>query len=374
MSCSISWPERFGRIYVDRALEGSGRLERALARLGPLAPASASAPTTDAAARGDTPPVRWVEPGQRIPPRDLNHSTLYLRAPRGRPVGRCPGSPGHLCCNYLTADLYEGCPLGCAYCIMRGYLNSAPLVVHLDPEPLIHRVTEIARLNPGRTVRVGTGELGDSLLLDPVFQLSRELIAAFAGLPNLVLELKTKTDAVGHLLDLEPKGNTVIGFSLNPDRLVRRYDGAAAGLDRRLEAARRAARGGYRVSFHFDPIFRVPDWPDRYAEVIQALAGFPASRIAWISLGTFRYTPRLKGMLGERDFLLEEFVRCRDGKYRYVQRTRSRMYRWLLERIRERTPAPVYLCMESPAVWRNVFGRIPPEIPGLSDIFSAIEL
>ena len=86
-------------------------------------------------------------------------------------------------------------------------------------------------------------------------------------------------------------------------------------------------------------------------------------------MGTLRYTPELKEKLGEQDFLLAEFVPCHDGKNRYIQKVRSRIYRHVSERLASVCGCPVYMCMESPAVWRNVFGKTPREIPGVRDIF-----
>lgn len=314
-------------------------------------------------------PLEVVSCAEEIPPRDLNRHTLFLCRPRGQTVGPCPGSRGHLCCNYLTVDLYLGCPLGCAYCIMQSYLNFSPLTVYLDPEPALAAIIAAARRNPERMLRVGTGEVGDSLLLDPLFELSRELIRGLAPYPNVYLELKTKTDFVDHLLDIEDKGSTVIGFSLNPQSVITAYEGTAAPLSCRLDAARRALAAGYLVSFHFDPIIDFPGWEAEYGELAAALGGFPRERIAWISLGTLRYTPELREKLGDQDFLLAEFVPCRDGKYRYIQKVRSRIYAGISDRLAAACGCPVYLCMESPAVWRNVFGNPPREIPGVRDIF-----
>jgi spore photoproduct lyase len=353
-SCSADAPCAFDALYVDRRLAGSPLLAEARQRLPGL-------------------PCRFVASAAEIPEEALNQRTLYLSRPRGRTVGRCPGSAGQLCCNYLTVDLYLGCTLGCAYCIMRSYLNFSPVTVYLDPEPALTRLEAIARNNADRVVRVGTGEVGDSLLLDPVFRLSEHLIRRLAAYPNLFLELKTKTDHVEHLLDVEPKGNAVIGFSVNPPEMVQAWEPGAARLERRLEAARKAIDSGYRVSFHFDPIFlKRPQGGEAlgdYQALARRIAELPADRIAWISLGGFRYTPGLKERIGELPFLYEEFVPGPDGKYRYPQKARTRLYSALLAELRPLQAVPVYLCMESPAVWRLSFGRLPAQIPEIRGIF-----
>ena len=320
-------------------------------------------------------PCSRVADKQDIPADDLNRRTLYLTALRGKTVNSCPGSRGHLCCNYLVADLYVGCLLGCSYCIMQSYLNFLPTTINVDTASTIERVRTIARQNPETTIRIGTGEAGDSLHLDPLFDLSRDIIEASAVFSNVFFELKTKTDFVDHLLDIKPKGNTVIGFSLNPQNIIEQEEQLCSTLSSRVEAARRAVSSGYLVSFHFDPIFWYDGWEHDYLAVIDRLAdSFCAQDIAWISLGAFRYTAGLKEVIGRRWYMLGEFVPCRDGKYRYLQRVRARMYACLLHRIRASFPAvQVYACMESSAVWRRVFGGVPQELPQLATVFEAVD-
>jgi len=253
---------------------------------------------------------------------------------------------------------------------MKSYLNTAPVVVHTDHESILEEILTTVDHNPGRAMRIGTGEVGDSLLLDPLFELSRPLIESLAEIPEVSLELKTKTGAVDHLLDIPAKGNAVIGFSVNPQSIVEEEEGHSPGLRERLAAARRCVDAGYRVGFHFDPIVETADWERTYSEVARSVA--EVDRIAWISMGTFRYTAHLKRKMGTSRLLLREFVQSRDGKYRYLQPRRAAMYRHLLGELRKGTNAPVYLCMESPAMWKGVFGALPTEIPELDGIFNAV--
>ena len=351
MISSISFARLLRRVYVQREAEQSPAVARARQHL-------------DHAA--------WdvVDCISDVPPEHLRSTTLYLTNHRGRALARCPGSRGHRCCNYLTVDLYTGCPLGCDYCIMRSYLNSSPLSVNVDVERIAEEILDHVARHQGTDVRIGTGEVGDSLLFDPVFDLSRTLVESLAPWPRAALELKTKTAEVDHLLDIPHKGRAVLGFSVNPQPLVEAAEGMAAPLSARMSAARRSVKAGYRVSFHFDPIIHSRHWRPLYAGLVKELGDFPGGSIAWISLGCFRYTPGLKRKLGHSPLLLDEFVLCADGKYRYVQRQRVAMYTHLLEGIRGSTDAPVYLCMESLAVWRAVFGAAPEEIPELHGIFN----
>ena len=342
------------RVYVTESARGDAAAERALSRLSDR-------------------PITTVLDKDEIPAEHLKQDTLFITASHGPVVGRCPGTHGHLCCNYLTANVYLGCTLGCSYCIMQSYLNFSPLTVQVGRREAIDTLVSIARDNAGRAVRVGTGEVGDSLLLDPLFQLSAEYIDALAGFDNVYFEMKTKTDFVDHLLDLPRHGNAVVGFSLNPPKLADVEELFAASIERRLAAAQRVIDAGYLVAFHFDPIIHVDGYEELYGALIDRLATFPSARIAWISMGTVRFTTSLRERMEPRPYLFDEFVPGRDGKLRYLQVVRSGIYRTIRQRIERVLDAPVYLCMESAEVWKRAFDALPTEIPKLEPIFTPIK-
>jgi spore photoproduct lyase len=304
-----------------------------------------------------------------VPEEFVTPRTIVVRKPVRGDLGRCPGTHGHLCCNYMTLNVYLGCTLGCTYCIMQSYLRNRTLEVHLPQMETIDEIRALAENNPERIVRLGTGEVGDSLLYDPLFGISTDLIRSLADIPNLRFEVKTKTDYVDHLPGVSERSshhpplggtpavrrNAVVAFSVNPPRVVRREEGSAASLDDRLSAARLAIAGGYRVAYHFDPMIHVANWEDEYARVVESLAGVKGVAPEWISLGTVRYPPPLKGMIERRPYGIDEFTRSRDGKMRYIQPIRTKMYRFVKERLRRAFPeTPIYLCMESPTVWRDM--------------------
>ncbi len=291
---------------------------------------------------------------------------LLLTKQKGEFVKPCPCTPNYLGCNYYVINLDLNCPLDCSYCILQLYLSNPLLTVHVNTEDLWTQLEAFLLSQKGRPLRIGTGELGDSLALDPITGRSPELISFFRKYPSAQLELKTKSTHIRNLLDTDPAENIVIAWSLNAADIARTDERGAPPVLARLEAAQAVVQKGYRVAFHFDPLIRHPDWKEGYADCISALLRkIPASRIAWISLGALRFPPALQGIIRARHpdsrILYEEFIRGLDGKVRYFKPLRLEMFRFAADRIKKSGGGiiPVYLCMESGEVWRKSIKKEP---------------
>ena len=294
---------------------------------------------------------------------------LLLTRYAGRFIKPCQGIVDTaVCCNYTVIDLAQNCNLDCTYCILQAYLNNPLMVQYVNIADLLQEIDDLLTANPGKPFRFGTGELTDSLALDPLTGLSRFIVKQFAPYRNVVFEFKTKTNHVEHLLDIEAPSNIIISWSMNTPEMIRREELKTASLDQRIEAAHRCQKHGYQIGLHFDPLIHYENWEDDYRDTVRRIFERidPAARIAWISLGAFRFPGRMKGIIRRRFpgslITTGEFVPGPDGKMRYFQPIRVEMYSRMIEWLHEFSPnLQIYLCMESPEVWRQVMVS-PPRI------------
>jgi spore photoproduct lyase len=291
---------------------------------------------------------------------------LFLTRHQGEFLKKCPGSAGQVCCNYFVINFASNCPMDCSYCYLQEYLADNPaLKVFSNVDDLLVEAEELFSKHRKFFFRIGTGEITDSLALEPYIGFAREVVPFFAEQPNVLLEFKTKSDCVDGLLDLDPKERVVVSWSMNPQAVIDQDEHGTASLDQRLRAARRCQDAGYRLGFHFDPLIEYLGWENDYhAMVEQTLATVDWRRISWLSLGVLRDTPGLKRTMRERfprtALLTGEQVLCPDGKLRYFQPLRVEMYRKMAGWIRRAAPTvKIYLCMESREVWQQVFGFAP---------------
>jgi spore photoproduct lyase len=226
-------------------------------------------------------------------------------------------------------------------------------------------------ISPKIIRRIGTGEFTDSLIWESWTDISHMLIQRFAKQNHAVLELKTKTTAIAHLQNLEHNRKTITAWSLNSEHVIDAEERATASLAARLKAAVSCEAQGYPLAFHFDPLILYDGCEEDYVRVIERLyLHVSADNIVWISLGTLRFPPLLKSVIRKRfpdsKIIYEEFIKGLDGKMRYFKPLRIRLYRKIVECIRDYAPdTVVYLCMEDDEVWRKSLGFIPDDVGGL---------
>ncbi len=293
-------------------------------------------------------------------------STLLLTSQKGDYVKPCPCTPGYIGCNYYIINLDINCPMDCSYCILQHYLSNPFITVHVNKQDLWNRLDEFLSKHRNRRLRLGTGELGDSLALDHLTGNSLELISYFRSKTFVLFELKTKTVNIENLFSVEPADNIIISWSLNSEKIAQTEEKGAPPVHRRIEAAQRIAKRGFRVGFHFDPIILHPGWEEGYAEIISSLfSSIEPNQIAWISLGSLRFPPHLKPIIQKRfpksRIIYEEMIRGKDGKYRYFKPLRIELYKNIINLIRRNggKKVPLYFCMENKEIWEKGLKKKP---------------
>ncbi len=300
---------------------------------------------------------------------------LFLAPHRGRMVDKCPGTSGHICCGYQILDLMSNCPMDCSYCILQGYLTNPVITVFTNLADLLGELENAVSQAWVTSFRVGPGELSDSLVLDQLTRFSEELVPRFARHRDRILELKTKSDQVNHLLDLGHGGRTVVSWSLNPQSIIDSEEHGTPSLTQRLDAAKKTQEAGYPIGLHFDPMISSGSWEREYQDMVEQIFRFvDPKRVIWVSMGGLRFPPPLKPIIQDRfpesRILLGELLPGKDGKLRYLEVIRVQMFRRMLSWLRDIDPSLlVYLCMETHQVWKAVFGWSPENTTGLMRIF-----
>ena len=267
----------------------------------------------------------------------------------------CPCSCAAACCGYNLINLGFGCRFECEYCFLQQYQNLHAVLLPANLDEFLNKIDGASfRKGPFDCPRIGSGEFTDSLVFDDLTRYSQKLVPFFRARPHLQFEFKTKSVNIGGLLEAGGCENVVVSWSVNSDKITDTAEHFTPGLSARLAAACEVARAGYRLGFHFDPVVIYDGWQQDYARTVEQMADtLPKDKVAWISVGTLRFSRELKKMIENRfpqnTILDGEFLLDFDGKMRYGDSQRKEVYQFLLPLLRKVFPhTHVYLCMEDP--------------------------
>lgn len=269
----------------------------------------------------------------------------------------CPCSGGSAGCGYNLINLGFGCRFECEYCFLQQYQNLHAILWPANVDEFLAKIDGgNFRTGPFDRPRIGSGEFTDSLVFDDLTQYSAQLVPFFRARPHLQFEFKTKSVNIGGLLKAGGCENVVVSWSVNAGAIINKVEHFTPGLSARLQAACEVARAGYRIGFHFDPVVIYEGYQQDYARTVEEMADtLPHDKIAWISVGTLRFSRELKKQIETRfvhNTLLDgEFLLDFDGKMRYSPAQRLEAYQFLVPLLRRKFPkAVVYLCMEDPQI------------------------
>ncbi len=294
--------------------------------------------------------------------------TIILRSIKEkRYLKDCPGTKFYRCCDYKVLQIGDNCPFECIYCILNSYFDNLVNIIYVDVDKMVDEIIDF--LSKNRFLRLGTGEFTDSLALEPYTNLTKILLDKLKeksiAWDRFNLELKTKSLNIENFLDFEYKKSLLFSWSLNTFFVWKNLELKTPSPEERLKKAKLAVDNGFKVSFHFDPLIVYDEYKKDYKEIIELIFDYiDPNKIAFISLGSFRYIPYLKHFISKKygdTFLLEnEFIYGKDSKLRYPYKLRVELYKYIISLLDPfKKNITIYYCMESERVWRNTLGYYP---------------
>lgn len=309
---------------------------------------------------------------------DQSKRDLLIQPFKGKFFKQCPGgNENSACCNYFVLNLGSQCHFNCSYCYLQSFINTPYLVVYSNIEQACEELIAIAQSMSKHKIRVGTGEIIDSLGLDPITHYSEVLMKSLKKAPNINLELKTKSAFVDHLLPLNHIKQVTVSWSINPDIVIKSEDHGTASLLERIAAAKKCKDAGYTIGLHIDPVIWHEGWKKSYKELVERITStFTPKDIPYLSLGALRFQPEQRHMMKrrfKRDSLVNsaELFTSKDGKLRYDSALRSKMFKFIIDEFKTNDRRwNVFLCMESPETWLSTYGDYPKKVEGLDELFS----
>lgn len=275
------------------------------------------------------------------------------------PLGKCPvASPKTRCCNLQTLDVVEGCGYDCSYCSIQSFYTGGKVLFDQN----LKQKLDSLDLDPAKRYHIGTGQSSDSLLWGNREGILDNLAEFAEANPNVILELKTKSNSISWLLENDYPKNIITTWSLNPQTIIDNEEHKTVSLMERLAAAEQIAAKNRLVGFHFHPMVLFEGWKEEYGELFQSLTRrFKPDSVALTSLGTLTFIKPVLKKLRKRDFttkILQMPLEDAEGKYSYPYETKKEMFSFAYESLKEwHDKVYFYMCMEDKDLWMDVFGR-----------------
>jgi spore photoproduct lyase len=269
-------------------------------------------------------------------------------------------------CGILATRLGEhylnpivGCRFGCTYCYLLDMPHGRrPLRLYVATDDLLTSLGDNLNRDYGTRPRLFcTGELADSLAELDLYPVAAVLAEYFGGRDDSRLELRTKSNNVAGLLDIEHRGNTTVAFSISPQEHVTAYEPGTASLLERIEAGRQCQEAGYPVALKLEPLIFTHDWQKRYAETVELIASrLDMGALHHVSVGCLRWSEGLAAVpiFARRHAETIEsgtWIEYRPGKYNGTVALSERMaaYEWMRNLLRGHGfMAPIWWSLEEP--------------------------
>jgi len=296
-------------------------------------------------------------------PKKREKGKIVLKESNKNVFGMCPvASPKTVCCNLKTIDAVENCIFGCSYCTIQTFYKNETVFDANLPEKLKN-----IDLDPDLRYHIGTGQSSDSLAWGNKHG-NLDALCEFAhNNSNVMLEFKTKSDNISYFWENDIPPNIVCSWSLNPQIIIDNEEHFTASLDKRINAARKVADKGVKVSFHFHPIVYYSDWKTSYPEIAgKILSTFTADEVLFISFGSVTFIkPVLKKIrkLGLPTKITQmELVTDPHGKMTYPDEIKIEKFSTMYQAFKEwHNKVFFYLCMEKASLWEKSLGFVYPD-------------
>jgi spore photoproduct lyase len=223
---------------------------------------------------------------------------------------------------------------------------------------MLAEIDRIAR-RLGKPAAFYIGKLQDALALDPLTAYSTVMVPFFAEHPFARLTLLTKSTNVSRLINLEPRGHSILSWSVNPPEVGDAFEENVPGIEERLEAMRCAAKAGYPVRAVMMPIIPIEGWQEIYNTFTRNLIEMvPLQRLTIGGICSYNAARRLMeiktGLHNAVSLNLDDKTESQDGRARYSDSLRQEIYSLIKSVVRRYRPGlELALCLEEKILWQK---------------------
>lgn len=276
-----------------------------------------------------------------------------------------PSNPTDVVCpHFLELKWAYGCPFDCSWCYLKGTFRFRPegiKPVIKDYAKIEQHVREFINVETHGHESLppeilNTGEIADSLMWENGHNpFSKFIIPLFESQKKHKVLFLTKSTNIKHLLEINPHNQVIISFSLNADKVAKKWEKKAPVVSKRIDAASRLAEAGYEIRVRIDPMVPMAGWQESYIELIdQIFTEFKPERITLGSLRGLQST-----INGTKDKSWKIYLEEKSNWGKKIEfSNRYTMYLHLIKHLKEKHDyTDVSLCKETVQMWEKLKSR-----------------
>ena len=261
-----------------------------------------------------------------------------------------------VCPHFFELKWATGCPFDCSWCYLKGTLRFLPQKAKpkvKDYGKIESHLRAFLSLPGHRGEILNTGELADSLMCENSGRpFSNFIIPLFEAQDRHKVLFLTKATNVKNLLGITPHKQVIISFSLNAEKVARKWEKGAPKISERIEAAKKVVQPGYETRIRIDPMIPIPGWEEHYIKLVDQI--FEKIEPERITLGSLRGLQSTINGSKDRSWLKYLSESSNWGK-KVAFSTRCQMYSAVIDHLFKRYHyTNVALCKETKAMWQKL--------------------
>ncbi|WP_170074690.1 spore photoproduct lyase [Paraclostridium dentum] len=171
---------------------------------------------------------------------------------------------------HYQLPIVSGCMGRCEYCYLNTQLGDKPFVkVFVNMDDVLNQTKKyIDEREPEITIFEGSAT-SDPIPLEPYTNSLKRVIEFFGKEDKGRFRFVTKYSDIDSLLNINHNNHTEIRFSINTPKIIDSYEHYTASSNKRIEAAAKAAKAGYKIGFIIAPVFLYENWKYDYKKLIK---------------------------------------------------------------------------------------------------------
>ena len=171
---------------------------------------------------------------------------------------------------HFQLPLVTGCAGICEYCYLNTQLGKKPYTrIYVNIEDILNQALKLIEERKPSVTLFEASAVSDPLPVEPYAHLLAHTIDFFSSQEHGRLRFVTKFDHIEDLLSLDHKGHTRIRFSINTDKMLKKYEHRTPPLEARLEALNRVLKSDYPGGVIIAPVFLESNWEEDYRRLLQ---------------------------------------------------------------------------------------------------------